>query len=119
MPNNVPDPVELPGVEPIDPTPAAQPQNPSVVPRPSNQAVPRFDGAGIVQRAAAAGTGAPAYVLITPQGRVLAYLQPANGVNLEPYVGKAMGIYGQRTHRPDLRTDQIIVRSLTPVRLAP
>jgi hypothetical protein len=119
MPNNVPDPVELPGVEPIDPTPAAQPQNPSVVPRPSNQAVPRFDGAGIVQRAAAAGTGAPAYVLITPQGRVLAYLQPVNGLNLEPYVGKAMGIYGQRTHRPDLRTDQIIVRSLTPVRLAP
>jgi hypothetical protein len=72
-----------------------------------------------VQKAAAAGTGAPAYVLITPQGRVLAYLQPTNGLNLDAYVGKSMGIYGQRSYRADLRTDLIIVRSLTPVRLAP
>ena len=81
--------------------------------------MPRFDGAGIVQRAATAGTGTPGYVLITPQGRVLAYLQPVRGLNLEPFVGKAMGIYGQRSYRPDLRMDSIVVRSLTPVRLAP
>ncbi len=109
----VPDPVELPGVEPIprkpDPAPPSQ----------SAQPVPRFDGAGIVQRAATAGAGTPAYVLITPQGQVLAYLQPVRGLNLEPYVGKAMGLYGQRSYRPELRMDNIVVRSLTPVRLAP
>lgn len=112
-PGGASQPVQLPGVEPIeqDPAPPRQP-----LPTP---AAPRFDGAGIVQRAAAAGTGAPAYVLITPQGRVLAYLQPTNGLNLESYLGKAMGIYGERSHRPELRTDLIIVRSLTPVRLAP
>lgn len=119
----VPEPVELPGVEPLDLNPGtAQPRQPQSQPAPparSPQNPPKFDGAGIVQRAAAAGTGAPAYVLITPQGRVLAYLQPTNGVNLEPYIGKSMGIYGQRSYRPDLRTDLIMVRTLTPVRLAP
>ena len=124
----VPDPfaqtpaVNLPGVEPIeqkpDPAPPQQ-QQPPAAPRQPGQPVPRFDGAGIVQRAAAAGTGTPAYVLITPQGRVLAYLQPAAGLNLEPYVGKSMGLYGERSYRPELRTDLIVVRSLTPVRLAP
>ena len=118
-PRNGPEPVELPGLEPIPENPPAAgppPGNPSPPARPG---VPRFDGAGIVQKAAAAGTGTPAYVLVTPQGRVLAYLQPANGLNLEAYVGKAMGIYGQRSFRPELRLDMIVVRSLTPVRLAP
>ncbi len=118
----VPEPVELPGVEPLDLNPgSAQPrQQPQPAPPArSPQNPPRFDGAGIVQRAAAAGTGTPAYVLITPQGRVLAYLQPTNGLNLESYVGKSVGIYGERNYRQDLRTDLIIVRSLTPVRLAP
>jgi hypothetical protein len=116
----VPDPVELPGVEPLDVNPGtAQPQSRPAPAAMTPQAPPKFDGAGIVQRAAAAGTGTPSYVLITPKGRVLAYLQPTSGLNLEPYVGKSMGIYGQRTYRPDLRTDLIVVRSLTPVRLAP
>lgn len=133
-PESVPEPVELPGLEVPSQTPVpTAPQQPQPQPRPQPQVqptppptppqnrrpIPRFDGAGIVQRAAAAGTGAPAYVLVTPQGRVLAYLQPVQGLNLEPYVGKAMGIYGQRSYRRDLRVDMIIVRSLTPVRLAP
>ncbi|MCA9068315.1 MAG: hypothetical protein KDA84_05300, partial [Planctomycetaceae bacterium] len=125
-PAQVPEPVELPGLEiptqtpvpPVAPPSQSQPTPPSTPPQ-NSRSIPRFDGAGIVQRAAAAGTGTPAYVLITPQGRVLAYLQPVQGLNLEPYVGKAMGIYGQRGYRQDLRVDQIIVRSLTPVRLAP
>ncbi len=108
-----PGPVQLPGVEPVEQNPPPGP------PRQSTQPTPRFDGAGIVQRAATAGAGTPAYVLITPQGRVLAYLQPVAGLDLAPYVGKAMGLYGQRSYRPELRTDLIIVRSLTPVRLAP
>lgn len=127
QPEQVPDPVELPGLElPSESASPAVPRQPQPTPAPApprapqtRGPVPRFDGAGIVQRAAAAGTGTPAYVLVTPQGRVLAYLQPVQGLNLEPYVGKAMGIYGQRSFRQDLRVDMIIVRSLTPVRLAP
>lgn len=77
----------------------------------------KFDGAGIVQRAAASQSGAPQYVLLAPDGRVLTYLQPGPGVNLEAYVGKSMGLLGQRAFRQDLNADLLVVRQATPVRL--
>lgn len=80
---------------------------------------PRFDGAGIVERAAGKpGTG-PRYVLLAPEGRVLAYLQPAPGVNLEQWVRRPAGVVGTRSFRPELKADLIVVKGLTPVRLGP
>ena len=52
-----------------------------------------------------------------PNGRILAYLQPDRGVNLDAYVGRPMGIMGLRTYRSELQTDLIIVRGMIPVRL--
>jgi len=81
--------------------------------------VARFDSAGIIQRAATTYPGAPRHVLVTPNGRVLAYLQAERGVNLDQHLGRAMGVYGKRWRRPDLQTDLIRVHNLTPVRLTP
>jgi len=80
---------------------------------------PRFDGAGIIGRAALNRRGAPRYVLLNASGRVLAYLVPSPGVNLEPWVGRAAGVDGPRTPNPDLKSDLITVNRLTPVRLTP
>lgn len=98
-----------------------QPANtpsPSPTPPPQPQAAPqKFDGAGIIQRSASSIRGAPGYVLVAPNGRLLAYLQGAPGVDLAGYVGKSMGIVGQRSFRQELHAELIVVRSLTPVRL--
>lgn len=80
---------------------------------------PRFDGAGIVQRSATTYAGAPQHVLLAPNGRVLAYLHPGPGVDLDQYLGKPMGLFGQRGFRRELQADLIVVRGLMPVRLAP
>jgi hypothetical protein len=80
---------------------------------------PRYDGAGIVDRSALTRRGAPRYVLLTPAGRVLAYLVPAPGVNLEAWVGRAAGVTGSRIPHPELKSDLITVNRLTPVRLTP
>ncbi len=77
----------------------------------------QFDGAGIIQRAVGSPPGGPQHVLLTPNGRVLAYLQATPGVNLDAYVGRAMGLHGQRTHRPDLQGELLIVNDAVPVRL--
>ncbi|MEX2287060.1 MAG: hypothetical protein WD648_08225 [Planctomycetaceae bacterium] len=79
----------------------------------------RFDGAGIIQRAPGNAPGAARHVLVTPRGQMLAYLQSDAGINLDAYVGRSMGVYGKRWHRPDLRTDFIIVREVAPVKLIP
>ncbi len=80
---------------------------------------PRFDGAGIVERSALTRRGTPRYALVTTTGRVLAYLAPAPGVNLESWIGRAAGVTGSRVPSTELRADLITVNRLTPVRLVP
>lgn len=93
----------------------------SGVPRRSAAAQPpaRFDGAGIIRRVQPAGRGMPSYGLFAPDGRLLAYLQPVPGLPMHRYVGRPMGVYGRRTHRPEWRSDYIVVRAMMPVRLLP
>lgn len=99
--------------------PQAAPQQ---VPHPATQtvpqAVPQFDGAGVIQKMRQPIPGAPQHILTTPDGRVLAFLQPQRGINLDVHVGQAMGVTGSRSHRRDLRGDLIHVQNLTRVRLA-
>jgi uncharacterized protein YgiM (DUF1202 family) len=83
------------------------------------QAANPLDGAGIVQRAATAVPGGPRHVLLAPNGRILAYLYSDNGINLDAYLGRQMGIVGPRAYRPELQTDLIVVRRMVPVRLVP
>ena len=80
---------------------------------------PRFDGAGIIDRSALDRRGMPRYVLLAPGGRVLAYLAPGAGVNLEGWLGRQVGVYGRRVYHPDLKADLITVNRLSPVRLVP
>lgn len=80
---------------------------------------PRFDGVGIVDRASLNRPGAPQHALMAPNGRVLAYLVPAAGVNLDAWIGRAAGVMGSRVHHPDLKADLITVTRLQGVRLAP
>ena len=54
-----------------------------------------------------------------PGGRVLAYLSPAAGVDLEVWVGRSAAVIGARVPYPELKTDLITVTRLVPVRLAP
>ncbi len=49
-------------------------------------------------------------MLLAPNGRILAYLYPDRGVNLDAYLGQSMGIVGPRAFRPELQTDLIVVR---------
>jgi uncharacterized protein YgiM (DUF1202 family) len=112
--------------------PAIRPA-PQVRQFPSTEAVPQLaaprqirpqggaalDGAGIVQRAATMVPGGPRHVLLTPNGRILAYLYSDNGINLDAYLGRSMGIVGPRAYRPELQTDLIVVRGMMPVRLVP
>lgn len=79
----------------------------------------RFDGAGIIRRVVARAPGMPQHALVAPNGRILAYLQPVPGLPLDKYVGRSMGVYGQRFRRQDLRNDFIQVRAMMPVRLLP
>jgi len=76
----------------------------------------KFDGAGIIERAASP-PGAPPFALVAPDGRLLAYLQPPAGLDLNRYLRQSMGIYGERSYHAELKADLIIIRGMQPVRL--
>lgn len=77
----------------------------------------QFDGAGIVQRSAVQRPGLPTHVLVAPDGRVLTYLTAAPNIQLDRFVGRAMGIRGPRGFRPELKADLLAVHQLMPVTL--
>jgi hypothetical protein len=81
--------------------------------------MPKFDGAGIVQRSGNPIGTVPPYVLLSPNGKLLAFLEPGQGTNLDSYVGQSMGVIGQRGFDARLQADRIVVRRLQPVQLAP
>lgn len=124
QPNPVPQPG---GSQPPQPQPVGPRLGPTIEPIPEQElpsspqspVAPRFDGAGIVQRSGATFGTAPTHVLISPEGRLLAFLQPVRGVNLDAYVGHSVGVIGQREFDPRLQADRIVVRRLSPVQLKP
>ena len=77
---------------------------------------PRLNGAGIIQPLNRF-PGTPAFALIAPGGRLLAYLDPAGDVRLGEWIGKESGVIGQRFFDPQLGTDVIRVKQILPVRL--
>jgi hypothetical protein len=108
-----------PQVQPpqVQPRPQIPTQPAPIVRQPLPQQ-PRYDGAGIVQRATSPRGGAR-HILVAPDGRVLAYLQGAPGINLDQFLGQSLGLIGPRQFRRDLNADFMVVRRLSPVRLRP
>lgn len=90
----------LPISRPADPEPDVQ---------------PRLNGAGIIQPINRAGY--PPFAITAPDGRLLAYLIPADPQQLQGWVGREAGIIGQRSFEPRLNADVIQIRRLQPVKL--
>ena len=82
------------------------------------QSARAFDGAGIIQRNSIQRPGMPGHVLVAPDGRVLTFLTPAvPGIQLDRFLGRSMGIRGQRQFRRELNADLLAVHQLMPVTL--
>lgn len=108
------------GVQPMSGT---MPQNNMQSPAGMNMNAPRqfaLSGAGVIQRSPKPMAGGPTHVLMAPgTNRVLAYLQPQPGVNLDGYLGRAMGVMGTRQFNAQLSSDVITVEQVSQVKLAP
>ncbi len=76
---------------------------------------PVFCGAGIIQRSTEPNV--PKFVLLTPKGSILAYLDAVPPIDLNRQVNFAMGIVGERFHSEKLQADYIKVRGTQPINL--
>jgi len=93
------------------------PNGPALQQNAAQQAPIALSGAGIIQQAIDADGQNPQFVLLSQEGRILAFLQSGQGIDLAQYIGQPMGIQGTRNFNQELQADLIIVTGLIPVQL--
>ena len=57
---------------------------------------PRFDGTGWLLPVHSTKKSAPPYALLDKDGNILQFVSPAPGLNLNRYLRKEVGIFGQK-----------------------
>jgi SH3-like domain-containing protein len=72
----------------------------------------KFDGVGWLTSVVSFRLGTPHYALVDERGAVRAYVTPAPGVNLRPYMGRQVGITGQRGFMPEFNTNHLTARQI-------
>jgi hypothetical protein len=64
--------------------------------RPSTQRLPELEGRRV-------------YLMLNRDGKSIAYVTPAPGVDLESYMGREVELFGQAVYRGDLKTNLMVV----------
>lgn len=64
---------------------------------PTGAIPPRFDGSGWLVPVHSTKRAAPPYAILDDDGKVLEYVTPAPGLNLNRYLKKRVGVYGQKS----------------------
>ncbi len=67
----------------------------------------RFDGRGKLTKVVSQRPGAPHYALVDGSGQVTAFVTQGPGVNMEPYVGREVGITGERGYMPEFKKTHV------------
>ncbi|MCC7085865.1 MAG: SH3 domain-containing protein [Pirellulales bacterium] len=73
----------------------------------------RFDGVGKLTPVVAQRPNAPRYALVNDQNQVVAFVTPSPGINMQPYIGKQVGINGQRGYMPELRKPHVTAQRVS------
>ncbi len=75
----------------------------------------RFDAQGKLVNVVPTRPNAPPFAIANSDNQVTALVTPAPGVNLRPYIGRQVGVTGQRGFVPELKLPHITVQRVTPL----
>jgi uncharacterized protein YgiM (DUF1202 family) len=67
----------------------------------------RYDGIGKLTPVVSQRPNAPQYALVDESNQIVSFISAAPGMNLQPYVGKDVGISGQRGFMPELKKPHV------------
>ena len=75
----------------------------------------RFDTSGRLINVVSQRPNAPPYAIVNSDRVVLAFVTPAPGVNLRPFIGKQVGVSGQRGFIPELNKPHVTAQRINPL----
>ena len=76
----------------------------------------RYDAVGKLKPVVSHREGAPRYALVDEQGNVVSFVTSTPDLNLQPYIGRRIGINGTRGFMPEYRRAHVTASRVTPVR---
>ena len=90
-----------------------KPQNTSGSSR--NSSRNRFDAIGKLKPVVSKREQAPPFALVDERGEVVSFVTPTPDLNLQPYVGRRIGIHGNRGYMPEYHRAHITAGRVLPV----
>lgn len=88
---------------------ASRPPAPSPVNR------PLYDATGLLKPVVSQRHKAPQFALVDEQGKVVSFVTPTPELDLKPYVGRRIGVHGDRGYMPEYRRAHVTAGRVTPI----
>ncbi|MEM1303859.1 MAG: hypothetical protein AAGG46_03130 [Planctomycetota bacterium] len=80
---------------------------------PSNAA--QYDAVGELRPVVSKRPGAPKYAIVGRDGKVVTFVTPAEGMDLDPLLGKQVGARGGRGYMPEYKHRHLTAQKITPL----
>jgi hypothetical protein len=74
-----------------------------------------YDAVGTLKPVVSRRENAPQFALIDDHGDVVTFVTSTADVNLQPYVGKRIGVKGSRGFMPEYRRAHVVATRITPL----
>jgi hypothetical protein len=75
----------------------------------------RYDAVGILRPVISKRPGAPQFALVDERGQVVTFVTPTPDVNLQTYLGRRVGIAGNRGFMPEFNRAHVTAGRVTPL----
>ncbi len=76
---------------------------------------PLYDATGMLKPVVSQRHKAPQYALVDEQGKVVSFVTPTPELDLKPYLGRRIGVHGQRGYMPEYRRAHVTAGRVTPI----
>ncbi len=96
-------------------TPVSGPTPPSAPILPPAPVATGYDAVGVLRPVVSKRPGAPQFALVDERGQVVSFVTATPDMNLQPYIGRRIGIAGNRGFIPEFRRAHVVASRVTPL----
>ena len=75
----------------------------------------QYDAVGVLRPVVSKRPGAPQYALVDERGQVLSFVSSSPDVNLQPYLGRRVGVVGNRGYIAEFNKSHVTAARVTPI----
>jgi uncharacterized protein YgiM (DUF1202 family) len=95
----------------------AQSGQPQTTPQPNTAATAagQYDAVGILRPVISRRPGAPQFALVDERGQVISFVTATPDLNLQPYLGHRVGVFGNRGYIPEFQRSNVTASRVTPL----